>query len=317
MPIHLVEELKKEPALAYKLAVEFEGQPAEGRQARLASQAVQASSQVQDLLGECRARFEDLHPYKKWVGPHWVLAQLADLGYPSGDGSLQPLMEKSYSWLLSEAHRQGIQEIDSRVRRCASQESNAVFYSLRLGLADHRTDELADRLVRWQWPDGGWNCDRRPEVVISSFMESLLPLRALALFANCAGDRRAGLAAEKAAEIFLKRQLFLRLRDGQVMDQDFLRLHYPCYWHYDILFALRVLSEAGFIHDPRCGPALDLLESKQLADGGYPSEAAYYRCSKPDISGYSPVSWGGIRKKTMNYYVTMDALIVLKRAGRI
>jgi len=317
MLTNMLDDLKKEPALAYKLAVEYQGNPAGSEPARLASQTVQASTQVQSLLAESRVGLEQLHPYKKWSGAHWVLAQLADLGYPTGDRSLLPFIEKSYDWLLGDKHQKWIQEIDGRVRRCASQESNAVFYTLKLGLADARTDELVERLIKWQWPDGGWNCDRRPQVVISSFMETLLPLRALAYYSKQSGDRRAGLAAERAADIFLKRKLFLRQRDGLVMDTDFLRLHYPCYWHYDILFALRVLSEAGLIDDPRCGPALDLLEGKQLPASGFPSEAAYYRCSKPEISGYSPVSWGGIRKKSMNIYVTMDALIVLKRSGRI
>ena len=40
---------------------------------------------------------------------------------------------------------------------------------------NERCDELALRLAEWQWPDGGWNCDKRPEVVISSFMETLIP----------------------------------------------------------------------------------------------------------------------------------------------
>lgn len=38
---------------------------------------------------------------------------------------------------------------------------------------------------------------------------------------------------------------------------------FPCYWHYDVLFGLTVLDEAGFLADPRCRSALDLLESKR------------------------------------------------------
>jgi len=71
--------------------------------------------------------------------------------------------------------------IDGRVRRCASQEGYAVWCSLRLGFADSRTEELVSRLLRWQWADGGWNCDRHPEADTSSFMETLIPMRALAL----------------------------------------------------------------------------------------------------------------------------------------
>ena len=158
--------------------------------------------------------------------------------------------------------------LQGRARRCASQQGNALYAAVALGLADARCEQLAALLTRWQWHDGGWNCDRKPEASNSSFWETLIPLRALAIYARATRDRRAAEATACAAEIFLKRGLFRRLSDGQVMNPEFLRLHYPCYWRYDILFALKVMREAGFIHDPRCAEALDVLESKQLPEGG-------------------------------------------------
>lgn len=157
-----------------------------------------------------------------------------------------------------------------RTRRCASQEAYTVWSSLKLGFADDRTEELVSRLLRWQWPDGVWNCDKRPEVNISSFMETLIPLRALAKYAQYSGDPQAQAAAGRAAELFLKRNLFKRQGDDSIMDEHFVLLHYPAYWHYDILFGLKVMAEAGFILDPRCREALDLLETKRLPDGGFP-----------------------------------------------
>jgi hypothetical protein len=65
-------------------------------------------------------------------------------------------------------------------------------------------------------------------------MESLIPMRGLALYGRLTGHRAARQAAEQAAEIFLKRRLFKRQRDGQVISEDFIKLQYPCYWHYDI-----------------------------------------------------------------------------------
>ena len=313
----LIESIKNEPALRYKMVVNVQGLPADSQEAKTAAEEVRSSSQVQALLTFCRGDGSlPYHPYKKWAGGHWVLSVLADLGYPSGDQSLQPLVEQAYDWLLGEDHARHIRMINGRMRRCASQESNLVYASLTLGLADGRTEELASRLMKWQWPDGGWNCDKRPEVSISSFWESLIPLRALSLYAQRSGDRQARLASEKAAEIFLKRGLFRREKDGSIMDEQFVDLHYPCYWRYDILFSLKVMAEAGFIQDRRCLPALDLLESRRLADGGFPADEKFYRLSRLDISGYSPVDWGGISKKRSNPYVTADALFVLRAAGR-
>lgn len=199
--------------------------------------------------------------YKKWGGAHWVLSLLGDLGYPTKEEALHPFMEETLNTWLSVKHKsKHMQMINGRVRRCASQEGYAIWCSLRLGFADSRTSELVSRLLKWQWQDGGWNCDKVPEANKSSFMETLIPLRALGLYAKVTGDTKAREAAERAAEVFLTRQLFKRRQDGKVINHEFVRLHYPCYWHYDILFGLKVMAEAGFIRDPRCAAALALLE---------------------------------------------------------
>lgn len=311
----VIEQLRMEPALAWKLTVDVLGRSPDSPEARQAAAAVQHAPLVKALIETCDRQHS---AYKKWAGAHWVLSILADLGYLQGDEILRPLMEDVFNtWLSQEHAARHLQVINERVRRCASQEGYAIWCSLRLGLADSRTDELVYRLLKWQWPDGGWNCDKRPEADSSSFMETLIPLRALALYANLSGDARVRSAVDRAAEVFLSRQLFKRQRDGQVMDPHFILLHYPLYWHYDILFGLKVLAEAGLIGDPRCRSALDLLEWKRLPDGGFPAEESYARTSRPQISGYSPVSWGGTSRKHMNPFVTVDALYVLGRSGRL
>ena len=104
--------------------------------------------------------------------------------------------------------------------------------------------------------------------------------------------------------------------DGSVIDAHFLQLHYPPYWHYDILCGLKVLAEAGFIGDERCGDALDLLESRRLPDGGFPADAKYYRVTNKRVSGRSLVDWGGTSKRRMNEFVTADVFYVLRAAAR-
>jgi len=261
------------------------------------------------------------HPYKKWYGSHWVLSILADLDYPSGDKSLIPLRDQINDWLFSDLHRNSLREINGLTRRCASLEGNAVYYLTKLGLDDGRTEELVQNLIQWQWPDGGWNCDRNPTASNSSFMESLIPMRGLAIYGNKRGHKGAQIAARKAAEIFLKRQLFLGVRNGKVIHPDFVKLHYPCYWHYDILFALKVMAEAGFIADQRCQQAIDLLRSKQLPDGSYPAEGKYYKVILSDkqnrVSGSSLVSWGPVSKKIGNPWVTRDAELVLSAINHL
>jgi hypothetical protein len=293
------------------------GRKLESAEIKKIQEEIRKSTRVKLLLSERRKDGKiPFHPYRKWYGAHWVLATLADIGYPPSDKSLIPLREQVLAWLFSEEHKKHIKTIDGRTRRCASQEGNAFFSLLTLGLTDARTEELAERLVKWQWPDGGWNCDRDPKAVNSSFWESLIPLRALALHARLTGNKKSEEAARRTSEVFLKRRLYKRQKDGKVMVNEFMELHYPCYWRYDILFGLKAMAEAGFIGDKSCYDALELLESKRLPDGGFPAEKKYYRVTKKMAAGRSLVDWGGTSKKHMNEFVTADALYVLKKAGR-
>jgi len=321
----IIEKLLRsdEPSVKYKVLVNVLGNSNDSVEVNKIQEELKSSQRVKELLSE---RKDDgtipYHPYAKWFGAHWILATLADIGYPSGDVSLIPLKDQVYGWLFSSHHEKNIKTIEGKVRRCASQEGNALYATLSLGIADSYADELADRLIRWQWADGGWNCDKNPDASNSSFMESLIPLRALALYAKVTGNEESKITAERAGDIFLKRRLYKRQRDGEIINKDFATLHYPCYWHYDILFGLKVMAEAGFIKDERCNDALDLLESKRIPEGGFPAEKKYYQTidkSKPGRrkSGSSLVDWGYTGSKKCNEFVTADALYVLKESGRL
>jgi hypothetical protein len=307
-----------DPIIRWKTARYLSGNDLSPIENRINKNELEASPIIKKLLSDQKDDGRiPYHPYNKWFGAHWVLSILADLDYPKNDGSLKPLLGQCYEWLLSKEHQNAIRMINGRVRRCASQEGNCIYYSLALGLSDDRTEELVARLLKWQWEDGGWNCDKHPEAAISSFNESLIPLRGLSYYANETGDPKVKHAVSRAADIFLRRHLIRRIRDGRIIDQNFIKLHYPNYWHYDILFALKVMAEAGFIDDPRCSEGLDLLESKRLSDGGFPAEAKYYRVDEKKLSGHSRVDWGGTSKIHSNPFVSLDGLIVLKQSGTL
>ena len=307
-----------DPIIRWKVARNLSSEPYSIPNIGNSRNELETSPIIQRLLSD---RKDDgcipYHPYDKWFGAHWVLSILADLSYPEGDESLRPLMEQCYEWLLSKDHQKYIRVINGRVRRCASQEGNCVYYSLALGLSDDRTEELVARLLKWQWEDGGWNCDKHPEASVSSFNETLIPLRGLSWYIKFTADPKVKQAVDRASEVFLKRHLIKRLRDGQIIDQKFIKLHFPNYWHYDFLFALNVMSEAGLIHDQRCAESLDLLENNCLPDGGFPAEEKYYRVDDKKLAGHSRVNWGGTSKIYSNPFVSLDALIVLKRSGRL
>ena len=263
-----------EPSIRLKVRTAVLGEEA----AANLREEVRRSRRVRSLLSEREADGTiPQHPYTKWTGAFWVLNLLAELGYPAGDESLLPLREQVYGWLLTDYHhKRWTRRVNGLARIHASQEGYAIWSLLTLGIADEGVERLVERLLTTQWPDGGWNCDPRASGRTSAFAESHLPLRGLALYARITGRPEARDGAARAAEVFLSRRLFRRRSGGEPIHQEFVELHFPCYWRYDVLFGLKVMNEAGFLADPRCQDALDLLESKRLADGGWPADGRFY-----------------------------------------
>jgi hypothetical protein len=279
---------------------------------------IRNSARVQSMLSHVEG------VYKKWQGSHWVLSLLAELNYPPEDDSLLPLRDQVYNWLLSPKFIRSIKTINGKVRRCASQEGNAIYFSHKLGLTDERTEQLVDRLLEFQWSDGGWNCDKNPTAHCSSYHESLIPLRALIRHLSNAGERMSKNrrnaiqnAIENAKYVFLKRELYLSASTGKIIHPNFALLHFPYYWRYNVLFALKVMNEGGFLGDPRCKKALRYIQSKELTTGGFPAEIKYYTFSTTARSGRSVVNWGGTRKKKFNEWVTSEAFSILKEADQL
>ena len=176
--------------------------------------------------------------------------------------------------------------------RPASIEGNALAACCRLGLAaDPRIRSLAEALISWQWPDGGWNCDLAA-TGRSSFHESLAAAWGLHEYWQATGDTAAKDAASRAAELFLAHRLFRTLATGQVINRAWLAPHYPPYWHYDILQALLVLSRMGKAGDPRASDAHDELQRRRLPDGRWQPGGCWW---KPAASTVAPevADWGG------------------------
>jgi len=256
-----------------------------------------------------------VHPYRKWFGAHWRLVSLVELAAPAEEPRLQAAASTVLDWLTSRSHRERVPVVDGLARRCASQEGNALAVACRLGLAaDPRAELLARSLAGWQWPDGGWNCDVRASGRRSSFHESLPPAWALHEYWLATGATWAREAAHRAAELFLSHRLFRSLSGGEVIDRGWLALHYPPYWHYDVLQALVVLSRLGMAGDPRAGEALELLIRRRRADGRWQPGGYWWR-PPGGRSGSGPVEvvdWG---RSGPNELLTLNALRVLKAAG--
>jgi hypothetical protein len=110
-----------------------------------------------------------------------------------------------------------------------------------------------------------------------------------------------------------------------VINPEWLKLHYPLYWRYDILQALLILSRMpdarstkedakGALRDARMQEALDIIEAKRQPDGCWKAEGYYWVMLGKRTSNVEVVDWG---RRGPNEMITLNALRVLKAAGRV
>ena len=267
---------------------------------------------------------ETRHVYRKWQGAHWALVQLAERGHPGGDPRLHDIQELVFGWILAPSFLRPnwtryVARQPERVRRCASMEGNVLWASLQLDLMDERLETLADRLGSLQWPDGGWNCDVRPEAQKSSFVETVLGLRGLAAWVQATNDAAAAEALGRGIDLLLEHGLLYH-RTGEAIVPTWGprpdKIGFPIRF-FDVLLVLELMADVGGLDDPRCGRALELLQSKQTADGGFPMETRKARTASKICSNCTFADWGPGGKTRMNPWVTIRALRVLRAAGAI
>jgi hypothetical protein len=296
-----------------------------------------ATPELQDLRSsiadgpKCYAllQFQDVDPYEKWFGAFWRLVSLVELGLPPGnksaDGACDFVLE---SWTSDESIKKPY-VVDGLVREHAAVFGIAVAFASKLGFAtDPRTVLLAESLCAWQWPDGGWNCDAHAKRR-SSFHESLGTAWGLHEYFRKRDEPRALEAVKRAAELFLSHRLFRRLSSGEVIDPLFLVFHWPPYWHYDVLQALRVLGPIdGVLNDERAAEAFDLIESRRLPNGCWQEGGRWWRGPSSTASSHredlvhGPVGEGGAREgvdwgKTADELITFNALTARKLRSRV
>jgi len=263
---------------------------------------------MRDAVVRGLSRDRGVGAYGKWQGAFWRAISLVDLGVEPGHPGGMAAAKEALDWVadprrLATIHKR---RIDGRIRRCASQDGQVLRVCVRLGIDDPRLDTIAESLVESQWPDGGWNCDRKPDATHSSFNETWGPIMGLAAYG--ADD-----AAGRGAEFLLRHRVVFSHRTGELAHPRIVRLRFPAYWHYDLLAGLRTLAEAGHARDPRTADALDLLESMQQPDGTWSVDGKWWKSPGSKGSNVEAVVWGEFASELL----TQQARDVLAAAGRL
>ena len=303
-----------DPSVRYFALVDLVGESEGSREVRATKEEIPEGPRLRALLsGQRPDGGFGVDWYKKWAGATWRLVSAVELGIPSNN----PAARRGANYVLSHLplRKSDPHRIRGRYRLHASVIGNPLGVCSRLGMGDDpRVRRIAHSLVRWQWPDGGWNCDSSETARHSSFYESLATLWGLNEYLRATKDDTVRTAVDRAAELFLRHRLFRSCHGGTVIDPRWEKLHYPLYWHYDILQALRVLDRVGKLKDPRTREALDIIASKRSSSGTWCAEGRYWRKGRASAPNTEVVDWGNEGPSEM---ITLNALRVLVRSGRI
>src|SRR5579863_1247897 len=144
---------------------------------------------------------------------------------------------------------------------------------------------VVERLLGEQMADGGWNCDQENGSTRGSFHSTIDVLEGLLEYERETGaDRDVTQARLRGHEYLLSRRMFRRRSTGQPAELDgmtdlppaWTQFSFPTYWHYDVLRGLDYLRAAGTVDgtapDDRAAEAVELVRSRQDADGRWPLE---------------------------------------------
>lgn len=153
---------------------------------------------------------------------------------------------------------------------------------------DRRVKKGLNWLPEDQQEDGGWNCDYpRYNPKHSSFMSTIEPLWAYSEVPKSRWTKRMKKSIERGAEFLLEHRIYKSHRDWQpvglrhmnkVFAGDLVtKFHFPMYYYYDALHALRVLTRLGYQDDPRIADAIHMMMSKKTPGGKWLLEGDWVR----------------------------------------
>ena len=120
-------------------------------------------------------------------------------------------------------------------------------------------------------------------------------------------------AVARGVDFLLRHRVVFSHRTGEPAHPTIMKLHFPAYWHYDLLAGLRTLAAASSLGDARSDDALDLLESKRRPDGTWRTQGRWWKRPGSKGSNVEVVDWG----ETAAEILTEQAEGVLRAAGRL
>ena len=237
-----------------------------------------------------------------------ALNMLRDMGLDPASAQARDAIDlvRDMTWHNPWAEWDGVRVFDGEVEPCIN--GRVVAAGAYFGLD---VNGIVTRLLGEQMADGGWNCEQERGSTRGSFDTTINVLEGLLEHERATGGSAAlREAVARGHEYLLERRLLRRLSTGEMIDPGFSRFSFPMGSHYDALRALDYFRDVGSAPDQRLGEAIDLVRSKQDADGRWmlenPHESEMVNVRLQDIDFDM-----GEREGTPSRWITLRARRVL------
>lgn len=212
----------------------------------------------------------------KWTSSHYTLLELEGLGLapatPAAHQTAELVLEhKGRDGGLNPSGRTGWSDV------CIN--GMALTYCCYFGAPADRLTSVVDFVLEEQVRDGGFNCrSNRSGADHSSVHTTISVIEGITEYLRGGyPHRRADLsrARDEAVEFLLRHRLYRSERTGEPMHPEFVKLHHPARWHYDILRCLDSFADAAVPYDARMDDALDVLRGRRRSDGRWTINRGY------------------------------------------
>jgi hypothetical protein len=257
---------------------------------REARKALMRAGMVQNILsrqnpGGYWGKPEDFYERSKYKGTVWNVILLAEMGADGSDERIRAACEFLLNW-SQDGESGGFAHLGSEAGGRAEMlvpclTGNLVWSLLRFGMGeDERVRRGLDWIATYQRTD-----DHVKDFPVSApyryqncwgrhtcMMGVVKGLKALAEVPPAKRTAKMNAKIGELVEFLLAHRLYQRSRrEGATANERWVQLGFPRFWWTDALEMLSVLTKLG-ISDERLQPALELLRSKQGADGRWLQE---------------------------------------------
>lgn len=203
------------------------------------------SESVDYLASDATLKSMKVDPYwPKWNSPWWHMTLLYEMGLAKRIpyNALELLEEALDGYLhffpATEAEvPQGRDPIADVVCQCALGTAHRVLLSAGIPI-DKKQPWIREWFVRYQLPDGGYNCDEAAYAKAngkSSMISTIHIMESLLAHADDLSDDESA-CLDRSAEYLLQRKLFRSIsKKDQIMDPNWIALTFPRFYEIDIL----------------------------------------------------------------------------------